>query len=61
MRNKERKCGVCPKLHKQFEGPYRIVERVTEVLYLVMLVAGGPEIVLHFNRLKPFLCSLPEI
>lgn len=60
MRNKARKRGVCPKLQRQFRGPYQVLERVTEVLYRVMLVEGGPEMVVHFNRLKSFLCSLPE-
>ena len=60
MRSKARKRGVCPKLQRRFKGPYRILERANEVLYRLVLVEGGAEIVVHFTRLKPFLCSLPE-
>lgn len=42
VRSKARKRGVCPKLQRRFKGPYRVVERLTNVLYCVVLVEGGP-------------------
>ena len=60
VRSKAKKRGVCPKLQRRFKGPYRVLERVTEVLYRLVLVEGGPEITLHFNRLKPCLSPVPE-
>lgn len=59
--DKVRRRGLCPKLQRRFKGPYRITERVTEVLYRVVPVGGvGPETVIHFNRLKPYLSPYPE-
>lgn len=57
--NKARRRGLCPKLQRRFKGPYKIRERVTEVLYRVALVGGGGESVVHFNRLKPYLSPCP--
>ena len=58
VRNKARKRGVCPKLQRRYKGPFKVLECVTEVLYRVALVEGGPDTVIHFNRLKPFVpCS----
>uniref|UniRef100_A0A8C6PUR3 Integrase catalytic domain-containing protein n=1 Tax=Nothobranchius furzeri TaxID=105023 RepID=A0A8C6PUR3_NOTFU len=58
VRNKTRKWGVCPKLQRWYKGPYKVVERITEVLYRLVPIQGGPECVVHFNRFKPFASSL---
>lgn len=58
--DKSRKRGLCPKLQRRFKGPYKIMDRVTEVLYRVAPIWEGPEKVIHFNRLKPYLSSCPE-
>lgn len=55
VRNKTKKRGLCPKLQKRYRGPYKVLERVTEVLYRLALEGGGPDVVIHFNRLKPFV------
>lgn len=52
-----KKRGLCPKPQRHFKGPYKGVEKVTEVLYHVAPVGEGTEIVLDFNRLKPNLSS----
>lgn len=57
---KVKKRGLSPKLQKRYKGPFRVVERVTDVLYKLISVEGGKESVVHFNRLKPFTCSLAE-
>lgn len=60
--DKARKRGLCPKLQRRFKGPYRVIERVTEVLYRVVPVGGvGSETVIHFNRLKPYLSPHPDL
>ncbi|KAJ8016329.1 hypothetical protein DPEC_G00006060 [Dallia pectoralis] len=57
LRNKAKKRGVCPKLQRRYKGPFAILEQVSEVLYRIKQVEGGPETVVHFNRLKPFVPS----
>lgn len=61
VRGKVRKRGLCPKLQRRFKGPYQVTERITEVLYKLVPVEGGTEIVVHFNRLKPCLASVTEV
>lgn len=61
VRGKVRKRGLCPKLQRRFRGPYKVTERITEVLYRLVPVEGGTEIVVHFNRLKPCLSSVTEV
>lgn len=58
LKNKVRKKGVSPKLQKRFKGPYRILERVSEVLYRIQPEAGGIDHVVHFNQLKPYVPSM---
>uniref|UniRef100_A0A8C2JCK1 Gypsy retrotransposon integrase-like protein 1 n=1 Tax=Cyprinus carpio TaxID=7962 RepID=A0A8C2JCK1_CYPCA len=61
IQNKTRKRGVSPKLQRRFKGPFKILERVSDVLYRVQLVEGGSESVVHFNRMKPYVaCSVSE-
>lgn len=61
IHNKARKRGVCPKLQRRFKGPFKILERVSDVLYKVQPLEGGPENVVHFNRMKPYVaCSVSE-
>lgn len=33
VHSKARKRGVCPKLQRGYRGPYRVIERITDVLY----------------------------
>lgn len=58
IQNKARKRGVCPKLQRRYKGPFRMMDRVTDVLYRLVPVEGGQESVVHFNQLKPFTSSL---
>lgn len=60
VRRKDRKRGLCPKLQRKFKGPFKVTERVTEVLYRLVPVQGGAEMIVHFNRLKPCLSSVTE-
>lgn len=58
--NKAKKRGICPKLQRRYKGPFVVLERVSEVLYRVALAEGGPDTVIHFNRLKPFISHVTE-
>lgn len=61
VQNKSRKRGLCPKLQRRYKGPYKVLERVTDVLYRLDPGEGKPDFVMHFNRLKPFVSgSLSE-
>ena len=61
VRGKAKKKGLCPKLQRRFNGPYKVRERITEVLYRLVPVEGGREMVVHFNRLKPCPSSVTEV
>lgn len=58
LKNKARRKGVSPKLQKRFKGPYRIVERISEVLYRIQPEGGTTNSVVHFNHLKPSVGSV---
>lgn len=59
VRNKARKKGVSPKLQKRFKGPFRVIERVSDVLYRIQPEGGVSSNVVHFNLLKP--CVSPTV
>ena len=48
------KSGEANKFHRQWEGPFEVVERVTDVMYLVKKVRGRSRRshVVHFNNLR---------
>lgn len=41
VRCKARKRSVCLKLQRRFKGPYKVIERIMEVLYRVVQVQVG--------------------
>lgn len=59
LKNKARKKGVSPKLQKRFKGPFKIVERISDVLYRIQPEGGVSSNVVHFNLLKP--CVSPTV
>ena len=46
--------GKSPKLQRKWRGPHLIVERYTDVTYLVAEAATKPPKVVHFDRLKKY-------
>jgi len=47
--------GNSRKLHRPWQGPYKIVKVITDVLYRLQLVKQPRRrIVVHYNRLKPY-------
>ena len=56
------KRGLSPKLHHQWQGPYVVLDKVSEVNYRVQLATGqGRKQVVHFNRLRPFNHARPML
>ncbi len=54
VRNKARKKGVCFKLQRTYNGPFKVIERLSDVLYQIQPIKGGKTVVVHYNRLKPY-------
>ena len=46
--------GKSKKFHKPWEGPFRVVKKMTDVTYLVQLFSNHRKRVVHFDRLKIF-------
>lgn len=55
VRNKARKKGVCFKLQRCYKGPFKVIERLSDVLYQLQSLEGGATTVVHYNRLKPYV------
>lgn len=55
--NPRRKKGRCPKLDSAWEGPCLILQKISEVVYKVKLRTRQRVVVLHRDRLAPYLGS----
>lgn len=55
----KRKRGRCPKLDSHWLGPCQVLERIGEVVYRVQLPPRGRKVVLHRDRLAPYLGRNP--
>ena len=52
--------GKSPKLHRYWQGPYRLVKQISDVLFLLQhRDSRRRRTVVHFDRLKPCV-ALPE-
>lgn len=49
--NPKRKKGLSPKFMSPWEGPYRVVKRLSDVTYRIQKIGEGALKVVHFNRL----------
>ena len=45
---------VTPKLRKPFEGPFVVLKRVNDLVYLIQFDKKGPTQNVHHNKLKPY-------
>ena len=50
----QKKKGICPKLMRQFDGPYLVVKRMSDVLYRIQKGSKSKPKVVHHDRLKPY-------
>ena len=49
-----RKVGVMTKLQHTYEGPFFIINKVSEINFLLQLDRSGKEKLVHHNKLKPY-------
>ncbi|UYV66979.1 K02A2.6-like, partial [Cordylochernes scorpioides] len=52
--NPKRKKGLSPKLQKSWEGPFRIVKKLNDVVFRIQRSSHSKPKVVNFNRLAPF-------
>ncbi|PIK43217.1 Retrovirus-related Pol polyprotein from transposon [Apostichopus japonicus] len=50
----KRRRGLSPKLQRCWEGPYVVINRLSDVTYRIKRSEKAKSIVVHFNRLKPY-------
>ena len=55
LHNPTRKKGLSPKLQRPWEGPYTILDRISEVTYRIQRTPRTKRKVVHNNRLKPYV------
>ena len=60
LRNNFRKKGISPKLTNRWEGPYRIITRLSDVTYRIQLTPWTKPKIVHFDRLKPHEGPIPD-
>ncbi|UYV71059.1 K02A2.6-like [Cordylochernes scorpioides] len=60
LHNPQRKKGLSPKLQYQWEGPYKIIKCLNDVIYQIQKTRTSKLKVVHYNRLAPFRGSVPE-
>ena len=56
-KNAPKKMGENKKFLDNFEGPYQIVQKFSELNYAIAKFPHGKPIMTHINRIKPFLFS----
>ena len=54
LRNDTRKKGLSPKLTSKWDGPYKILTKLSNVTYRIKRTPRSKPKVVHFDRLKPF-------
>ncbi|UYV60362.1 hypothetical protein LAZ67_1000951 [Cordylochernes scorpioides] len=59
LHNPQRKKGLSPKLQYQWEGPYKIIKCLNDVIYRIQKTQTSKPKVVHYKRLAPFRGVLP--
>ncbi|UYV64719.1 K02A2.6-like [Cordylochernes scorpioides] len=54
MFNPKRKRGLSPKLTPMWEGPYKVVKRINDLVYRIQRSSKAKPRVVHLSRLAPF-------
>ena len=52
--NPQRKKGRSPKLQKDWEGPYRVIKKINDVVYRIQKTPKTKMKVMHSNRLAKY-------
>ncbi|UYV82442.1 K02A2.6-like, partial [Cordylochernes scorpioides] len=60
LHNPQRKKELSPKLQYHWEGPYKIIKCLNDVIYRIQKTRTSKPKVVHYNRLAPFRGSVPE-
>ena len=50
-----RKVGLCPKLQRPWDGPYRVIEKISDLVYRIQKLGKTRTQVVHHNRLKKYV------
>lgn len=53
--NSARTKGLSPKLQRRWKGPFLIIHRLSDVVYRIQAKNRGKKMVVHADRLKPYL------
>ncbi|UYV64133.1 hypothetical protein LAZ67_2006659 [Cordylochernes scorpioides] len=57
LHNPQRKRGLSPKLQYQWEGPYKIIKCLNDVIFRIQKTPTSKPKVVHYNRLAPIRAS----
>lgn len=52
--NPQRRRGLSPKLQKDWEGPYKVIKRINDVVFRIQKLPKGKKRVVHVNRLAKY-------
>lgn len=52
--NPRRRIGRCPKLQSDWEGPYKVVQKIGDVIYKIQKPGKVKTVTVHRDRLMPF-------
>ena len=58
--NPQRKKGKSPKLMPSWEGPYKVIKRINDVVYRIQRSPKSKMKVVHLDRLTAFQGSVPD-
>lgn len=58
--NPRRRKGVSPKLSPNWEGPYKVIKRINDVVYRIQQGPRSKMKVVHLERLKPYHGDIPD-
>ncbi|UYV68169.1 hypothetical protein LAZ67_5003238 [Cordylochernes scorpioides] len=59
LHNPQRKKGLSPELQYQWEGPYKIIKCLNDVIFRIQKTPMSKPKVVHCNRLAPFRGTVP--
>ena len=60
LKNDLRKKGVSPKLSFRWDGPYKIITKLSDVTYRIQRTPHSKLKIVHFDRTKPYEGNTPE-